>query len=1058
MKKTFKSFIAVAVAVAALVSCAKEVSNPVGENGVKLIKLTIVANNPEAQPTTRTEMNGTTPYWSVGDAIGVSNGTSTNYEFTTSITAAATTASFTGETEVSETLYAYYPYQDNGKETVGTANGTTGAKFDLPVVQTPTATSFDGAADVMVAKSFTVSGSTTTVEDLEFARLGAIVKIVLKDNDNVMSNQHPSSVSMTAASPLAGRFIIDMQNQCLSSIYYNASDIVTATYTTETKYLINNTNGTYLIVYPQTLASGTTLTITAATEDYSISKTITLSKDIVLLPGKVNTLNIGLAAGNIQSNASATPYSLYSGDLSEGDYVIVYDGVAMKATVSSDRLGYDNVTVTDNKIYDPSEDLVWHIAQSGDYWTIYNASVEKYAASTGAKNKAQLLGDGTDDKSLWTVTGESTYEFVNKQNTTNGVNANLRYNSGYGFACYAATTGGALSLYKLSDTRQDSGMSWSSNSATATITSTGITFTAPTLNIGHAYSVTYSSSTEAVATIDANGDVTIVGEGTTTISAAFAGDATYKPATVSYTLTVTDDRTACAAPTFTPGAGEVPSGTTVTIASTTPGAVIYYTTGSSDFSAGDWTEYTAPVAITAACTIKAIATATNYKNSEVTSAAYTLEAASSTIAEVLAGGAGSYKLANLLVYAVNGKNAIVGDATGKMLLFMDNTLSVGDNISIPSATVTLYSNTTLEITAGTITTNSAGNTVDHGTPLNLNDATVASSTYSTFSASGNHSAVYVSMTGAQSGQNITGANTTLHLNVANTATDGKNVNVAGYIYSWSSSYNNYNFHAISIEEDTTTPALSVTPKNLNWEATSTESKTITVTVNGSASGYSVSPASDSNWNISDDGNGTVTVSPKAANISTTDAKTLKLTITHDDQSSLSEEVTLTQSKAASQGFTPFNVWEDSFSNCESSSTALSSLSGSTSGFTGSYSGISTTYAMDGAIRVGKASGAGTITTPVLSTINGSSADLTVTFKAAGWNGKTAKITLSVNKGTVTEGQTTIASESTMSGTSPSMTGTTYTFHITGADATTAITFTTTNSIGIDDLVVTQTAN
>ena len=93
MKKTIKSFIAIAATIAAFVSCAKEVSNPAGENGEKLIKLTIVANNPEAQPATRTEMNGSTPYWSVGDAIGVSNGTSTNYEFTTSITAASATAS-----------------------------------------------------------------------------------------------------------------------------------------------------------------------------------------------------------------------------------------------------------------------------------------------------------------------------------------------------------------------------------------------------------------------------------------------------------------------------------------------------------------------------------------------------------------------------------------------------------------------------------------------------------------------------------------------------------------------------------------------------------------------------------------------------------------------------------------------------------------------------------------------------------------------------------------------------------------------------------------------------
>ena len=89
-------------------------------------------------------------------------------------------------------------------------------------------------------------------------------------------------------------------------------------------------------------------------------------------------------------------------------------------------------------------------------------------------------------------------------------------------------------------------------------------------------------------------------------------------------------------------------------------------------------------------------------------------------------------------------------------------------------------------------------------------------------------------------------------------------------------------------------------------------------------------------------------------------------------------------------------------------------------------------------------------------VSGNSANLTIAFKAAGWNGKTVKLTVSASKGTVTEGQTTIASEASMSGTKPSMTGTIYTFHVTGADKTTKITFDTTCSMGIDDLVIIQT--
>lgn len=435
----------------------------------------------------------------------------------------------------------------------------------------------------------------------------------------------------------------------------------------------------------------------------------------------------------------------------------------------------------------------------------------------------------------------------------------------------------------------------------------------------------------------------------------------------------------------------------------------------------------------------------------------------SKVSDVLEGGAKTYdKMENLLVYGVNGKNAIVGDETGKMLLFMTNTLKAGDNISITDATTVEYQGM-LEITGGTIAVNSQSNAVDHGTAVNLDDATAASSTYATFSATGYHSAVFVSMTGTQSSRNITGTqeHTTLYMNGTNSTYDGKTVKVTGYVYSWSTSHSNYNFHLISIEEDDSTPALSVSPASLSWGATeygATSGKDITVTLNGGAAegDYTVS-GSNSDWSVTTSGN-TITVYPVAANTSTTDAKSVTLTIAHKANTALTKEVTLTQAKAVSGGFTPFNVWEDDFDGCSNSGTALTKLDGNVSGFSGSYSGFSFTYPMTGAIRIGKASAAGSITTPVLSDITGSSVDLTVSFKAAGWKGKTAKLTLTVNKGEVTEGQTTITSEDSMSGSTPSMTGTEYTFHITGADSTTAITFTTTNSIGIDDLVVTQTSN
>ncbi|MCR4922303.1 MAG: endonuclease [Bacteroidaceae bacterium] len=129
----------------------------------------------------------------------------------------------------------------------------------------------------------------------------------------------------------------------------------------------------------------------------------------------------------------------------------------MNTTLDNGRLQYEEVQPSNVLITNPSQDIVWHITQSGDYWTIYNAAAGKYAASTGAANKAQLLASDADDKALWSVTAgsagsaASTYDFTNKQNSANSVNATLRRNGTYGFACYATGTGSALTLYRLAD-------------------------------------------------------------------------------------------------------------------------------------------------------------------------------------------------------------------------------------------------------------------------------------------------------------------------------------------------------------------------------------------------------------------------------------------------------------------------------------------------------------------------------------------------------------------------------------------------------------------------------
>ena len=89
------------------------------------------------------------------------------------------------------------------------------------------------------------------------------------------------------------------------------------------------------------------------------------------------------------------------------------------------------------------------------------------------------------------------------------------------------------------------------------------------------------------------------------------------------TTTIPDDKVAT--PTFSLVAGNVIEGTAVTIACATEGATIYYTTDGTDPSASSTsTEYTAPIAIDKAMTIKAIAVKEGMRDSGIAEAAYTL--------------------------------------------------------------------------------------------------------------------------------------------------------------------------------------------------------------------------------------------------------------------------------------------------------------------------------------------------------------------------------------------------------------------------------------------------
>ena len=170
-----------------------------------------------------------------------------------------------------------------------------------------------------------------------------------------------------------------------------------------------------------------------------------------------------------------------------------------------------------------------------------------------------------------------------------------------------------------------------------------------------------------------------------------AGSLYIKKIVVTYTDGEgTQKPTACAEPTFDPEAGAVVSGTTVALTTTTEDADIYYTMGDSPADpTTSSTKYTAPISITEATTIKAIAVKEGMDNSSVATATYTiipkltsLQAVYDKAAEVGNTATDVYITFNdWKISGVKNKNAFLTDGTnGAVIYSTSNSEFVVNNV------------------------------------------------------------------------------------------------------------------------------------------------------------------------------------------------------------------------------------------------------------------------------------------------------------------------------------------------------------------------------------------
>lgn len=470
MKNVLKSLALVAVSALAVVSCQKnELAGGNDGEGVFFSLRTADAGKTYIVQ----DDNKYLPQWAKDDEIGVffdefAKEKTTPAGKLTNSNESGNVAKFEGKISSapeSGTIYAFYPSSALGKTYDGQSIG-----FDMPSVQHPTATSFDPAADILVAKplTFTAEGGTVKV-NVAFARILATLKVNLNSDFVDVKNQKVSNFKLEATeATLSGRAAVSMKDANGKITVWNTKNkSVSAAYgETSTVAVAGTDNSVFVTINPETIAAGETITFTIETEGYIITKEITLTNDIVLTPGNLTEINLGIAEEHCKAKQNVD----YS-----GSYLIVSENHLL-TDYNADKYYYNHTDAEGTELADfweiaGIENYVWTVAKLADgSYSFYNSNTEKYLALNNISSNSAHEAEETNEYTAITIAESNALLTINSKKFEG---RNLRYNTSFPrFAFYSGTTTGtAATLLKYtSDPRPKfdavSGLSWDASSKT----------------------------------------------------------------------------------------------------------------------------------------------------------------------------------------------------------------------------------------------------------------------------------------------------------------------------------------------------------------------------------------------------------------------------------------------------------------------------------------------------------------------------------------------------------------------------------------------------------------
>ena len=900
MKRIVKSFAIAAVSALAFISCSQE-QNPVSqENGIHFTIRT--SENPQVKSFIESDFEGRyIPKWSKGDELAMFVGAIAKDTKPTGVLTNLNNdgelAKFDGKVTGIEETGTFKSFAPASAFATSYNSGNIG--ITLAEVQKPSSLTIDEACDILVAKETAYTADETgvvTINDLFFKRMFSIVKVALTGPES-LKGQKISKFSLTApeGTVLTGRAAIDLTTATIDK-WNISNNSVTATYEADAPVFGGGAgleNEVWLVVNPGTIESGAKVVFAGETANHTFSKEVTLSKALTFPASQLAVINLTLTEENCTKKEVPAPASWIATDLAD---ITATDEVVI--TMANDKSVYAltsakgssaaptavAVTVNNKELTaTPADNLVWNVANADGNITIYpKGQTTKWLYTTNTNNGVRV---GTNDNKTFVVDPEFGY----LKNTTTNRYLGVYNNSDW--RCYdnmhANIAGQTLCFYVKGTPKTaletpanlqvsaEKVVSWDavSGAASYNVTIGTKTYTSNT-NSYDAAAITDEYYDVSVVAVPSDKDnyknsaaatLTGVKFGTPKLNTPELAEGAIDETSIRVNMTADERATnGCTC--------EIYNGETLVESKTIKVNYVVF----SGLESG----------VTYTIKVNAIAVDGEkpYAASDVASIELKTKPAQH-VSDVTA--AGTYTIKGLTVYAVaNPSVAIAGDNTGYILVYKSpHGLKVGNTFNV-AGTVKDF-NGVWAFDSPSITDTAAGETPVYPDAIEADEAYLAS--YGTATK-----IEYVHANGIQSGKNIKVGEQTLYMSAENPETDGKSVEVSGFVYGYNTKFSNASFVATSIKFDNSVPFLTVDQASKVWAADATDAFVVNVAVNSEGGDWTVTPETLSWATISVDKTaGTITVTPNGPNTKET-ANEATLTVTHASDASLTKEISLKQ--------------------------------------------------------------------------------------------------------------------------------------------------------------------